>query len=80
VQKPNPEFLRATIRRAGGDAAWAVMVGDSANDIDAARAAGVPVVAVDFGYTETPVSRLKPDRIISGFSELPAAVRDLLAR
>jgi phosphoglycolate phosphatase len=80
VQKPNPEFLRATIRRAGGDAAWAVMVGDSANDIDAARAAGVPVVAVDFGYTETPVSRLNPDRIISGFSALPAAVRDLLAR
>ena len=80
VQKPNPEFLRATIRRAGGDAAWAVMVGDSANDIDAARAAGVPVVAVDFGYTEPPVSRFKPDRIISGFSALPAAVRDLLAR
>src|SRR5437870_390918 len=80
VQKPNPEFLRATIRRAGGHAARAGMGGDSANDIDAARAAGVPVVAVDFGYTETPVSRLKPDRIISGFSELPAAVRDLLAR
>jgi phosphoglycolate phosphatase len=80
VQKPNPEFLRATIGRAGGDAKRAVMVGDSANDIDAARAAGVPVIAVDFGYTETPVSRLKPDRIISSFGELPAAVRDLLAR
>jgi phosphoglycolate phosphatase len=80
VQKPNPEILRATIRRAGGSAERAVMVGDSANDIDAARAAGVPIIAVDFGYTETPVSRLEPDRIISGFSELPAAVRDLLAR
>jgi phosphoglycolate phosphatase len=80
VQKPNPEMLLATIRRAGGDAERAVMVGDSANDIEAARAAGVPVIAVDFGYTETPVSALAPDRIISSFEELPAAVRDLLAR
>ena len=53
----------------------AVMVGDSGNDIDTARAAGVPVVAVDFGYTEVPVARLGPDRVISDFAELPAAVR-----
>ena len=31
------------------------MVGDSATDIDTARAAGIPVVAVDFGYSETPI-------------------------
>jgi phosphoglycolate phosphatase len=56
------------------------MVGDSANDIDTARAAGVPVVAVDFGYTEVPVARLKPDHVISDYAELPAAVRALTAR
>jgi phosphoglycolate phosphatase len=55
------------------------MVGDSITDITAARAAGVPVVAVDFGYTETPVALLNPDRVISRFDELPAAVADLLA-
>ncbi|MSO68554.1 MAG: phosphoglycolate phosphatase, partial [Pseudolabrys sp.] len=39
-----------------------------------ARAAGVPVIAVDFGYSERPVSELEPDRVISHFAQLPAAV------
>ena len=43
-----------------------------------ARAAGIPVIAVDYGYTETPVDELGPDRVISALSELPAAVFDLL--
>ena len=38
----------------------AVMVGDSGTDIATARAAGIPVVAVDFGYSETPVARARP--------------------
>ena len=79
MQKPDPEILRRTIRRAGGDLQATIMVGDSANDIDTARAAGVPVVAVDFGYTEVPVARLGPDRVISDYAELPAAVRALTA-
>jgi phosphoglycolate phosphatase len=78
VQKPDPSILLQTIQRAGGIPARSVMVGDSINDIDVARTAGVPVVAVDFGYTETPVSQLGPDRIIAHFDELPGAVWDLL--
>lgn len=74
IQKPDPEILRRTIWQAGGDVAHAVMVGDSQSDIGAARAAGVPVVAVDFGYTETPVNELNPDHIISHFNALPEAV------
>ncbi len=58
VQKPDPEILRRTIRAAGGDLRRAVMVGDSGTDIATARAAGVPVVAVDFGYSETPIKEL----------------------
>jgi phosphoglycolate phosphatase len=50
------------------------MVGDSATDIRTARAAGVPVVAVDFGYTDVSVAALGPDRVISHFDALPAAV------
>jgi phosphoglycolate phosphatase len=74
VQKPDPEVLRRTIRAAGGDLADTVMVGDSATDIRTARAAGVPVVAVDFGYTDVSVAALGPDRVISHFDALPAAV------
>jgi phosphoglycolate phosphatase len=80
LQKPNPEILRRTIARAGGSAARAVMVGDSADDIDTARAASVPVIAVDFGYTETPVTQLGPDRVIGHFADLPAAVSALTGR
>jgi phosphoglycolate phosphatase len=78
VQKPDPEILLQTIRKAGGQFSRAVMVGDSINDIEVARAAGVPVIAVDFGYTEVPVAALDPDEIIGDFCKLPAAVDRLL--
>ena len=50
------------------------MVGDSGTDIRTARAAEVPVIAVDFGYTEVPIATLGPDRLISSFADLPAAI------
>ena len=78
LQKPDPEVLRRTVARAGGRMERALMVGDSDTDIHMARKAAVPVVAVDFGYTETPVALLAPDRIISRFEDLPAAVSELL--
>ena len=77
VQKPDPEILRRTIAAAGGKPQRALMVGDSLTDIRTARAAGIPVIAVDFGYTDRPVSEFAPDRIISRFAQLPAAVAEL---
>lgn len=78
LQKPDPEMLRRTIERAGGEAGSTVMVGDSISDIATAHAAGVPVVAVDYGYTEIPVTKLGADRVIGALSALPDAVFDLL--
>jgi phosphoglycolate phosphatase len=77
VQKPNPEILRRTVAAAGGDLARALMIGDSETDIRTAKAAGVPVIAVDFGYTERPVEHFAPDRVISHYSELPDAIAAL---
>ncbi len=79
VQKPDPEILRRTVKAAGGILQNAIMIGDSLTDIRTARAAGVPVIAVDFGYTERPVSEFGPDIIISRFAQLPAAVAELYA-
>jgi len=74
VQKPDPEVLRRTIAAAGGHPQRAIMIGDSSTDVRTARAAAVPVIAVDFGYSEHPIADTKPDRVISHFAELPGAV------
>lgn len=78
--KPDPRALLKTIERAGGDPRMAVMVGDSRTDIDTAKAAGIPVVAVDFGYTDRHVSEFEPDAVISHFNELAQAVESIANR
>ena len=78
VGKPNPKPLIETVAASGGVLARAVMVGDSVTDIKTARAAGLPVIAVDFGYTDVPVADLGPDQVISHFDELPAACAALI--
>jgi phosphoglycolate phosphatase len=78
-RKPDPRHLIETIRLAGGRRELAVMVGDSITDIRTAKAAGVPVIAVDFGYSSEPVASLSPNRVISHLDELWAAVQSLNA-
>ena len=78
VQKPDPDVLRRTILAAGGSPERAIMIGDSETDVRTAKSAGIPIVAVDFGYTERPVAEFRPDRIISHFAELPPALAALL--
>ena len=79
VQKPDAAILHGTVARAGGHSGSAIMVGDAITDIAVARAAGIAVIAVDFGYSEPPVAALAPDRIVSSFARLPAVVFALLA-
>lgn len=79
IAKPHPAILEKTVAKAGGHAGTAVMVGDAATDVGSARAANIPVIGVSFGYSETPIAELKPDRIISHMRELPEAVEALLA-
>jgi len=69
-RKPDARHLTGTIERAGGDVSRSVMVGDSINDIAVAKNAGVPVIAVPFGYSDVPVASLDPDVIITHFDEL----------
>lgn len=77
-RKPDPAHLLEAIAKAGGDPGRALMVGDSINDVLPAKAAGVPVVAVSFGYTEVPAAELGADAVIDRFDQLPKAVADLL--
>ena len=80
VSKPDPVILQQTVARAGGQLASTVMVGDAGTDVGVARRAGVPVVCVEFGYTDVPVADLKPDLLIGHMRDLPGAVERLMAR
>lgn len=73
-RKPDPRHLFDTIEAAGGDVEQALMIGDSRTDIDTAKAAGIPVVAVDFGYSDQPVRDLEPSKTISHYDELTSAL------
>jgi phosphoglycolate phosphatase len=50
VRKPDPAHLLATLKAAGGVTGRAVMAGDHANDVAAARGAGVPCIFAAWGY------------------------------
>ena len=78
IGKPNPKPFVETVRAAGGGLESTVMVGDSKTDVATARAAGAPVICVDFGYTDIPVAELGPDRVVSHFDALFAAAVELL--
>jgi phosphoglycolate phosphatase len=73
-RKPDPAPLLLAIRNAGGDRARAIMVGDSAADVGAARAAGIPVVLVPHGYGSRDIRTLDGDRIVANADELRAAI------
>lgn len=68
IAKPDPAPYLETLRRLG--ATRSVMIGDSETDINTARAAGVPVFAVNFGYTPKPVETYNPDAVVSHYDEL----------
>src|SRR5260370_422463 len=75
-------FPRATRKRApawrGEGLAEARWGAAAARYAAAARRAGIPVIGVEFGYTEVPIADLKPDRVIGQMSDLPAAVESLM--
>jgi phosphoglycolate phosphatase len=75
--KPDPRHLLLTIAAAGGDPGRSVLVGDSRTDIATARAAGVPVIGVPFGYTDVPIAALAPDAVVDHYDALDEAVRRL---
>jgi phosphoglycolate phosphatase len=77
MQKPDPDILRRTVARAGGEIENAIVVGDSMTDVATARAAGVPIIAVTFGYADRPPGAFGADALITSFADLPPAVAEL---
>ncbi len=77
VKKPDPGHVLGLLAGLGVVPGAAVMLGDSANDVQAAQAAGLPAIAIAHGYGGTPARELGPDRVIESFAELPAALEAL---
>lgn len=78
--KPHPEPVLTALRMLGREPAEAVFVGDSENDTRAARAAGMPVICVTFGYRHCALEDLDADALIDRFDALPTAIEDVTRR
>ncbi|NUB25418.1 HAD-IA family hydrolase [Azospirillum brasilense] len=75
VKKPDGRHLSWVVEALGGGSA--AMVGDNRNDVKAARAAGLPVVAMTYGYPRMPVQELGADILLDRIADLPDALRRL---
>jgi phosphoglycolate phosphatase len=71
VKKPHPQMAREVLKKLGGiEPEAAVLVGDSETDVKLARAANLPVILVEGGYTEVAAKTLGADLVIRSFAQL----------
>jgi phosphoglycolate phosphatase len=77
LAKPHRAPIDEMIRRCGGGSA--AFVGDSIYDIEAARNAGIPGIAVSFGFLMQPVEELGANAVIDGYAELIPTLERLAA-
>jgi phosphoglycolate phosphatase len=73
-RKPDPSGLRRLMAETGLAAADTVMVGDSAVDVLAARAAGVRVIGVTYGFAPATLREHPPDALVDDLRALPRLV------
>lgn len=75
-QKPDPLPLRHACEHFGIDSAHGVLVGDSSNDVQAARAAGMPVICVTYGYNHGhDIRQSLPDAVVDSLTDVPSYLR-----
>jgi phosphoglycolate phosphatase len=74
-RKPDPAPVHEAIRRAGGGRA--VFIGDSISDTEAACAAGIPCVALTFGYSDRPADQLGATLLVDHYDQLLPALERL---
>ncbi len=75
-QKPDPLPLQHACKYFGIDAAHGVLVGDSSNDVHAARSAGMPVICVTYGYNHGhDIRQSLPDAVVESLAEVPQYLR-----
>ena len=78
VRKPDPDHVWQTISRVGGDRRRAVMIGDTATDVNAARAAGIPCAVAGFVMPPEQISALSPEAVFHSYHMLPDILEQLV--
>ena len=76
--KPDPRHLTNTIEIMNGDINKSLMIGDSENDADAAKSAGIPMILLEDGYTEKKIEQIHRDHIIKDFVGLEKIISKYL--
>jgi len=77
IKKPDPRHLQAALEKMNAKPSESAMVGDNGNDVNAAHAAGLPVVLLSHGYTKIPVGELGGEAVIDHFSKLESTLAKL---
>jgi phosphoglycolate phosphatase len=77
--KPDARVFHHVVDELGGARSGAIMIGDSTTDVATARAAGVPVVLLSYGYTPEPVETLGADAVTDSFADLPGTIARIFA-
>tara|TARA_B100000029_G_scaffold330964_1_gene323231 strand:- start:596 stop:1285 length:690 start_codon:yes stop_codon:yes gene_type:complete len=76
--KPDPRHLTSTIEIMGGDIKKSLMIGDSENDADAARSAGIPMILLEDGYTDKKIDQIHHDHLVKNFIGLEKIVANYI--
>ncbi len=76
-RKPHAEPLRHCLDLLGVDSSAALMIGDSAADVGVARAVGIPVLLVPWGYTPNGIDSLGADYIARDADELKSVLHTI---
>ena len=76
--KPDPRHLTSSIEIMNGNIKKSLMIGDSENDTDAAKSAGIPMILLENGYTEKKIENLHHDHLIKDFIGLEKIITKYL--
>ena len=76
--KPNPKHLTDTLEIIGGNIKKTIMVGDSETDSNAAKAANIPFVLIEGGYTEKKTNEIYHDHLVKNFVGLEKIIEKYL--
>ena len=76
--KPDPRHITSIIEIMNGDIKRSLMIGDSENDADAAKLAGIPMILLENGYTDKKTEQIYYNHLIKDFTEIEKIITKYL--